>query len=297
MTEPQFEYIKVHTLSDRFEADLIADALRREGIPVIVRQFTETPYSGIFVPQKGWGRIMVPKEMADLAREIISGLAENEEGDELASAGDLQIDPRLWDALRQADPGEVTARALAEFDREENVYVVPFLDTAILCYPETEEIEALGPLEEFSNDFQLNLVVLHYLLYAQNKPLANKWVSEKDLPGGGLFFTASHALPMESLVDAFDARTSLLDAAARSIGGEKTDMGGLAYRFRVLPRIPILLIFWARDEEFEPSFHILFDETIILHLGSLDLIWGLVNVFVRVLLDTAASVPENDQGG
>jgi hypothetical protein len=293
LDETQFQYVKVHTLSNRFEADVIADALRQEGIPVLVRSFEETPYAGIFVPQKGWGRIMVPKEMAGQAKEIISGLTEEQEGDDLQFAGDQQIEPRLWDALRQASPREISARALVEFDREENVYVVPFLDTAALCYPETEEIEVLGRQGDFSKDFQLNLLILHYLLYAQNKPLANNWVSEKDLPGGSLFFTASHTLPTESLAGAFDARPALLDDAAQSIGGEKVNLGGLSYRFRILPRIPIAIIFWARDDEFEPSFHILFDATIIVHLGSLDLIWGLVNVFTRALLDSAASVPES----
>jgi hypothetical protein len=280
LAQTQFQYVKVHTLSNRFEADVIEDALTQEGIPVLVRSFVETPYTGLFVPQKGWGRIMVPKEMADLAREIISGLTEKEEVDDLPFAGDWQIEPRLWDALRQADPGEITGRALVEYDSEESVYVVPFLHTAVLCYPETEEIEVLGRLGHFSKDFQLNLVILHYLLSARDKPLANKWVSEKDLPGGGLFFTAAHALPMESLTGAFDARLGLME--------------GLCYRFRILPRIPILIIFWIRDEEFEPSSHILFDETIGAHLNSLDLVYALVNVFLDVLLDSAASVPESN---
>jgi hypothetical protein len=294
LAETQFQYVKVHTLSNRFEADVIADALRREGIPVLVRSFEETPYAGLFVPQRGWGRIMVPKGMADLSREIISGLVEEERGEDLPLADDFQIEPRLWDDLRRADPGEMPERSLVQFDPEENVYVIPFLNTAVLCYPETEEIELLGRLGDFSKDSQLTMVILHYLLYAQNKPLANKWVSEKDLPGGGLFFTASHTLPMEPLAKAFDARPDLLGAVARSIGGEKVNSGGVSFRFRILPRIPIQIIFWSRDEEFEPSFHVLFDETIIVHLGSLDLIWGLVNVFTRVLLDCAASVPELD---
>lgn len=293
MAEIQFQYVKVHTLSNRFEADVISDALRQEGIPVLVRSFEETPYTGLFIPQKGWGRIMVPKEMAELAREIISRLSEKEEVDHLPLAGDFGIDPLLWETLQQADPTEITTRALVQFDRLEKVYVVPFLNTAVLCYPDAEEIEVLGRLEGLSKDPQLHLVVLHYLLYARNKPLANKWVSEKDLPGGALFFTATHTLPREPLAAAFDARTDLLAAVAKSTGGEKANSGSLSYRFKILPRIPIQIVFWRRDEEFEPSFHFLFDETIVAHLSSLDLIWGLVNVFAGVLLDSAGSVPES----
>lgn len=319
MAEQEIEYVQVHTLSDRFEADVITDALEQEGIPVIVRRFVDTAYSNIFVPQKGWGRIMVPRESEDLAREIISELTEMEQeerwsaepGIEPTGRGQVEnpgrkleeeaeqpdgpeLEPRLWDALRQAEPREVASRTLAEFDPGKNVYAVAFLNGAVLCRPETERIEAVGCPGDFSRDFPLGLAVLHYLLYGRNIPRADKWVSEKDLPGGSLFFTAAHALPMGPLVTAFDGRPDLLDEAAKSIGGEKTDTAGISYRFRILPRIQFLLIFWERDDEFEPSCHLLFDETIVSQLSSLDLIWALVNVFVRALLAAADSVLKSD---
>lgn len=321
MADPEVEYVVVHTLSDRFEADVITDALKQEGIPVILRQFMETAYSNIFVHQKGWGRILVPEEMADLAREIISELTEIDEpaapvpspvprleqgsppGTDYAAqkldqvveqlAG-VPVESRLWDALKQADPREVASRTICEFDPEKNLYVLPFLNTVILCRPDAQQVEVVGGPQDFSSDFQLGLAVLHYLLHSRNKLRADKWVSEKDLPGGSLFFTAAHALPMDLLVAAFDNRPGLLDAAAKSIGGQKTDTAGVSYLFRVLPRIPFLLIFWERDEEFEPSCHLLFDETIVLHLSSLDLIWALVNVFVRVLLTAADSLSNSN---
>ena len=243
MAEPEVKYVKVHTLSNRFEADVITEALRQEGIPVLLRSFEETAYTTLFTPQKGWGRIMVPKDMADLAREIISGLTQENESNDLPSAGDWQIDPRFWDELRQADPQEIVSRAVVEYQPEDNLYVVPFLNTVALCYPETEEIEVQGSLAGFSEDFQLNGVVVHYLLAARNKPLANKWVSEKDLPGGSLFLppptrfrpglSAKHSIPARNFW------TLRREASA----AKRPSLGGLSYRFRVLPRIPILIIF------------------------------------------------------
>ena len=52
-------------------AEVFSDALEKEGIPVIVRSFSETSFDGIFIPQKGWGLILVPKEFCDRARQII----------------------------------------------------------------------------------------------------------------------------------------------------------------------------------------------------------------------------------
>ncbi|MHC1726450.1 MAG: DUF3786 domain-containing protein [Syntrophobacteraceae bacterium] len=294
MTDSSSQFVTVHTLANRFEADIIMDALRQEGIPALLRSFEETPYTGLFIPQRGWGRILVPSEVETLAREIIISLAEEDEFDGAPLSGTWEIEPQLWETLRQTDPREIITRAVAEYDPEEKVYIIPFFNTAIICSPELEEIEVIGPLATFSKDFQLNLIVLHYLLGSQDEPLSKKWVSEKDLPSGSIFFTGSHTLPVESLADSFDARPELLDAGARIIGGEKANLGDLSYQFRILPRVPMLVIFWLGDEEFAPSFHILFDETITIHLPSLDLIWGLVNVFTRVLMHSAASIPESE---
>ncbi len=66
--------VKVFTLKDRFEADMIRDALENEGIPVLIRNFTDTAYDGIYIPQKGWGEVRVPEGAQERALAIISAL-------------------------------------------------------------------------------------------------------------------------------------------------------------------------------------------------------------------------------
>lgn len=66
----------VHVSDSRFEADIISKALEREGIPSICRKHEETAYDGIFVPQKGWGTILVPLTMRERAMEIIREVKE-----------------------------------------------------------------------------------------------------------------------------------------------------------------------------------------------------------------------------
>ena len=71
----------VHVLDNRFEADIILEALQKEDIPVVCREHEETAYDGIFVPQKGWGAIYVPisqREKAEaIIQEVLSAYAEN----------------------------------------------------------------------------------------------------------------------------------------------------------------------------------------------------------------------------
>jgi len=74
--------VKVYTLKDRFEADLIKMELEKEGIPVLIRYFKDTAYDGIYIPQKGWGEVKVPEKEKERAQEIISALEEAFEGEE-----------------------------------------------------------------------------------------------------------------------------------------------------------------------------------------------------------------------
>lgn len=74
MVDQKGTFEKVHTAPNRFEADIIIEALRSEGIPIRLHVYEEVAYNGIFVPQLGWGSIMVPQEMVEKAREIVESL-------------------------------------------------------------------------------------------------------------------------------------------------------------------------------------------------------------------------------
>jgi hypothetical protein len=64
-------WVRLHTVGNRFEADLLLHALEQEGIPVRLRSYEETPYDGLFVPQRGWGALFVPEGDEARARELI----------------------------------------------------------------------------------------------------------------------------------------------------------------------------------------------------------------------------------
>ena len=76
--------VPTYTLANRFEADLLMDALHREGVPAILRSFEETAYDGLFVPQRGWGQILVPEEYVPAAHEVIAPLIQELQSDGLA---------------------------------------------------------------------------------------------------------------------------------------------------------------------------------------------------------------------
>jgi hypothetical protein len=65
---------KLITLDNRFQADLLIDALDKEGIPFLLREYKDTAYDGLFIGQKGWGTVMVDEERLEAARAIVDDL-------------------------------------------------------------------------------------------------------------------------------------------------------------------------------------------------------------------------------
>lgn len=64
-------WVKAGVIENRFEGDRISQALSEAGIPFVAKSFLDTAYDGLYVPQKGWGAVMVPEEFGKQAEKII----------------------------------------------------------------------------------------------------------------------------------------------------------------------------------------------------------------------------------
>jgi hypothetical protein len=88
--EPLDEWVKVGTIENRFEGDRISQALQEGGIPFLIKSFLDTAYDGLYIPQKGWGIVMVSEKNKDKAERLISEIKKTfneEEEDEAGQHG------------------------------------------------------------------------------------------------------------------------------------------------------------------------------------------------------------------
>ncbi len=79
-------WIKAGVVENRFEGDRISQSLKEAEVPFMIKSFLDTAYNGLYVPQKGWGMVLVPEDFAEDAEKIISELRksfEEERNDEL----------------------------------------------------------------------------------------------------------------------------------------------------------------------------------------------------------------------
>ena len=75
------DFIKVVTLENNHEADLMDEILNEKNIPHHIESYYDTAFDGLYQTQKGWGRLSAPEPYHKEIMEIISELREEVEKD------------------------------------------------------------------------------------------------------------------------------------------------------------------------------------------------------------------------
>ncbi len=65
------KWVKAGIVENRFEGDRISQVLEAAEIPFMIRSFLDTAYDGLYIPQKGWGMVMVPEDRLSEAERMI----------------------------------------------------------------------------------------------------------------------------------------------------------------------------------------------------------------------------------
>ena len=71
------KWVKAGIIESRFEGDRVSQALEEAGISFLIKSFLDTAYDGLYIPQKGWGMVLVPEKFKDEAEEVILEVKKN----------------------------------------------------------------------------------------------------------------------------------------------------------------------------------------------------------------------------
>lgn len=66
------KWVKAGVIENRFEGDRVSQALQEAGIPFLIKSFLDTAYDGLYIPQKGWGIVMVSEQHREEVKRLIS---------------------------------------------------------------------------------------------------------------------------------------------------------------------------------------------------------------------------------
>ena len=196
-----------------------------------------------------------------------------------------------WDTLCARDSKDVEQKAGAPFNSSDSTYELTCLGQQIRISLTDRQIysqSALGrvlvnALGEYSRPS-----ILKYLIHAMNRPFSGHFVSPADLPGGDIFKRGTHVLPLDKLAARYGDQLNEFLAMGKSLGGSQLDQGDMSLNLLVFPRVPVVLIAWAGDEEFSPRSSLLFDSSCILHMST-GVIWstGMMTVGMMLTIPTA----------
>lgn len=167
--------------------------------------------------------------------------------------------------LRGRDPEELAEMSGAFFS--EGSLKIPFLSWEIAL----EHPSLIFRMPDFLNTFTIKLLTLLYLDRADGTPMASRWIPYREL-ADGLFYSRSFSDTVEErLRTRFANDPEGFRRAASALGGEAVEQGDAAVILRTFPRIPLLMILWAEDEEFPAACNILFDASSTHYLNAFEL--------------------------
>lgn len=160
--------------------------------------------------------------------------------------------------LSSADPRHVSMNSGVLFNREQDSYIVPYLNRKYLVNHSTGEV---SPLQRNDKEvsIQQQILFLHYLTAAGGEALQNEWITFKELPGGAIYTNPYRNRTLIPLLKYFGEQPRRFQEIAASLGGISASFGDLCMILRPFPRVPIGFVLWEGDEEFPPSANILYD--------------------------------------
>lgn len=180
---------------------------------------------------------------------------------------ELALDKALRE-FKLIDPAWAASRSGASYSFERRSFSLGFFgEPYTVSYPLGEvrrpDKSAAGGREA--------LILLHYLVNAVGTPVQEEWVAYRDLPGARYHepaFVADVERPLSlGLAGRLEEFRDWAAKAARFLELP----GDVAAAWDVLPRVPLLVIFNERDEEFPASARVLYDVSAPDYLPTEDL--------------------------
>ncbi len=167
------------------------------------------------------------------------------------------------EALLRSDLRERARRCGGEFEAgaggEERIRLRYLGRDILLSLPDGRLVTAQGaeplPLRE-------EILVLHYIEKAKGTPVAGRWISFSEIPGGNVYHPVFLKRCRDPLIKfAGESPEALLPAAAE-MGTEPLGTGDVGLKMNPLPCVPLGIVLWRGDEDFPADGNVLLDASV-----------------------------------
>ncbi|MDI6801916.1 MAG: DUF3786 domain-containing protein [Thermodesulfovibrionales bacterium] len=137
----------------------------------------------------------------------------------------------------------------------------------------------------------IKILLLHYIRTAGKGELSSKWISYGEMKSGMVKASSFQRECEEPLKEFFDDNFDKTMSVLQRLGAQTCEGFPTpnAFHLYLLPKIPVVILYWPKEEEFESKVKIIFDSTVDRFLDAESVIFlveGLVkNIEVNLFLD------------
>jgi hypothetical protein len=109
----------------------------------------------------------------------------------------------------------------------------------------------------------MKILLLHYIKIGGRADSFGRWVSFSELKSGMVKSSSFHRDCEEPLRRMLDSDLQVMKQLLETFGAEESDdfPAQYAWQISLLPKVPVAVLYWAADDEFDSKLKILFDST------------------------------------
>jgi len=183
-----------------------------------------------------------------------------------------QAEKMAREELKRLDPVRQAKRCGATVVEEKKtrtvVEVVFFGEPVRVTFPTGEVFYSSGddevPIWE-------RILLLHYFEGDSPPPTHTELIGFAQVPSGGFYADAYRKRSHEPLASFFGERPELLLEAGKSLGADREDIGDAAVRVTALPKVQVVTVVHAADDEFPADAKLLYDSSVIAYFCTEDI--------------------------
>jgi len=156
---------------------------------------------------------------------------------------------------------EICQNSKAAYEKETETYVIRYFDHQyrIKCADGSVSFKE-NTAEPTTTE---KVLILHYLINAQPKPLSGRNISFKEVPNGGsIYYSTFKKRAIDPLVKTFSEDLSGFAEAVVALSGISENFGDASTTIYAFPYVPVTYVLWQGDEEIPSSGTILFDSSV-----------------------------------
>ena len=227
---------------------------------------------------------IAPDILRDVERELESQYREGKWLKKDMAAEALVLAKQRVTSMKLNDIAERTGGEFTVCNGTEQI-ILPYFNTTLIITKDGIQERSGRKLTKNENTF-----IYIYMAHGGTASPSGRMQSFKEFPN-----TVSKTVSMKRHVEiplakAFSSRLDELEKACKKVGGKDVkaqyDSPDLAFQFMVFPKIPVVLLFWDENDEFEAEVKLLFDETIIQHLDIESIMFLSEHICEMLIRDT-----------